>query len=209
MDNYFPINMINSGQTAWLKGDITQVAGISMSGNNTVGIANHGIWIHNIVANNGNNVVLVPVNDSVLVNQTYYKGGDVLVGPNPSNNINFISCTSVALATIIEKFELRNDYVEWKVNSTDQIEIQYTEESKNPKWRSIYWTVIKEGRFPLPNSGFYRLKVGEEYSTMITYGMNILKPVPNGEDKLYYNGKGYSEEAVVLPNGLYGKKSRK
>lgn len=169
----------------------------SFNGGDTLIIGtNCTVQITNPISNNStsgnyNTIVMMPGSTLFVgLSMVQYYPGQVIQtnSSNNSNNIYIISCSDVPLGNKIMEFGLKGDILNWFVEDSDDIQLQYSEDGIN--FRTIYYTSQNQGYYKAREAGFYRLKADEVYSKIERYQIRVLE-----EPKVYYYmGKFYKEK---------------
>lgn len=147
------------------------------------------------ISNNSNpsqkNVIVLGSGATLYVGSgmTIYQPGDTIktVPGNNSNNIYIVACNSVPLPVTIERFNITNEKLAWKVNGDYLVKIQYS--SDGQYWQPFHTTYQTEGTKEIKESGFYRLEVNGKYSPTLPFKTKELNP---GHQIYYYMGNYYN-----------------
>lgn len=149
------------------------------------------LHINNI---SGSSVIIKGLASVLKVNGQYFNEGDTI-----NNNIYVIGCNNVPLENKVIDFKINQNILSWFVEDSNDIQIQYSEDSKN--FRTIHFTSQNQGFFPLREAGFYRIKADSTYSIIKRYNINELR-----ENKIYYYMGNFYKQQPKTP--YYGTKSK-
>lgn len=197
------INFQNEAKRTFNYGNINYLTNTSMDGQDTISVeTNSALFINNLIANNFPNIIILKSNASLIVkyqgvNTNFFPGDTIkTVLGNNSNNVLVLACNNIPLKTTILEFVLYHNFLRWTVESNSTIEVQYSEDGIH--FASNYLTSSQTDYTEIKESGFYRLKVGEIYSRIISYNMITLK---KSKDSLYYYNSKFSSSP--FPNATY------
>jgi len=154
---------------------------VHMTGADTL-IADCPTNIHTLISNNSNpnsrNVIALTPQGSIFVKGTQYYVGQTIQGQgNASNDVDVITCNPTPLGNKIIKFEHANGLISFESTESAKIEVKDTAEYKT------YLHSMSKGTFR-PTNGYWRMKVGEQYSSVIF--------VNNKREIIYRNGKKFN-----------------
>jgi len=198
------VNFQNGPKKVFTSGTVYFQNNFSMDGSDTLVVGTGSVArLNSIISNNSNigqkNVIVLNTGAQVFVNNLEYYPGDTIktVIGNNSNNVYIVACGTVALSTNIIQFELKDSNIHWKVDSKDEVQIQYSDDGKN--YRTKFYSNLTEGIYRVYEAGYYRLVTNNKYSDIIKYNMSVLK---TGNEIYYYMGRFYKDKPVGVPYGV-------
>lgn len=171
--NYQNVNLQYNQEIYAKSGHSKMLANTSLSGHDTIWVYNGAsITLGVLIANNGGNTVVLGVNTHLYVvignNQTEYFIGDTIhTQGNSSNDVRVLSCSNVPLNIKIISFKLKENTLYWEVTAGSNVKVEYSEDQS--KWQQSEQTYFGDNHAEIFKTGFYRLRVDNEYSIVVRY----------------------------------------
>lgn len=189
-----------SGSTVHTLGDTVELASLNFVGSSTLNATAVATYLPYITANNHTettpNIINLASGSHVYYGDTeYFDGEYIQLSGNETNRVYIYSCIDMPLPIIIKEFYLKGNKLFWNIE-TDGIDLVYVEYSIDGKhYKPEYWTSVTKGTTIIHNNGFYRIKVGNKYSTVIPYNTGktgyMDNTIRNIEGKIITNPKPY------------------
>lgn len=182
------------------KGDTVEISSLNFVGNSTLNAISKVTYLPYLTANNHTettpNIINLGEDSRVFYGSTEYFAGDYIqLSGNETNRIYLYSCVGDPLPIVIHEFYIKGNKLFWNVE-TDGIDLVYVEYSIDGKnFKQEYWTSVTKGTTIIHNSGYYRIKVGDKYSTILSYNIKntgyIDNTIRNIEGKIIINPKPF------------------